>query len=38
MDIESIQKRVRNGQFRLSIHAEIEAEEENLDIAQISAS
>lgn len=35
MDIESIQERIRGEQFRLSIHAEIEAEEENLDIAQI---
>ena len=35
MDIETIQKQIRHRQFRLSLHAEIEAEEENLDIAQI---
>lgn len=35
MDIRDIQKRVQAGQFRLSIHAEIEAEADNLDISQI---
>ena len=33
MDIEIIQEQVRDRQLRLSIHAEIEAEEESLDIS-----
>ena len=35
MDIDDIKTCVRNGNFRLSLHAEMEAENDNLDIAQI---
>lgn len=35
MDIKDIQNRVRNGLFRFSIHAEMEAEADNLGIRQI---
>ena len=35
MDIDVIKMQVRDGHFRLSIHAEIEAEYDNLDIGQI---
>ncbi|OQY27296.1 MAG: hypothetical protein B6I38_10270 [Anaerolineaceae bacterium 4572_5.1] len=35
MDINDIKAKIENGQFRLSLHAEMEAEAENLDIAQI---
>jgi hypothetical protein len=35
MDILDIKQRVRNGRFRLSTHAEMEAGEENLEISQI---
>lgn len=35
MDILEIKQRVRNGRFRLSIHAEMEAGEEDLEISQI---
>ena len=37
MDIEDIKARVRAGHFRFSLHAEMEAEADNLDIAQIVA-
>lgn len=35
MDIAEIKQGIANGRFRLSLHAEIEAETDNLDIAQI---
>jgi hypothetical protein len=35
MDIVEIKQAMANGRFRLSLHAEIEAEKDNLDIAQI---
>lgn len=35
MDVEDIKDRVRAGNFRFSLHAEMEAEADNLDIAQI---
>lgn len=35
MDIEDIKSSVKAGDFRLSLHAEIEAVNENLEIAQI---
>ncbi len=35
MDIEDIKSSVRIGDFRLSLHAEIEATNENLEIMQI---
>ncbi len=35
MDLEDVKDRVRAGNFRFSLHAEMEAEEDNLDIAQI---
>lgn len=35
MDIDLIKKQVRRGRFRLSIHAEIEARYDSLDIEQI---
>ncbi len=35
MNIEDIKRRVQAGNFRFSFHAEMEAEEDNLDIAQI---
>jgi hypothetical protein len=35
MDLENIKDRVRVGNFRFSLHAEMEAEADNLDIAQI---
>lgn len=35
MDIDEIKARVKNGSFRLSLHAEMEAENDDLEIAQI---
>jgi hypothetical protein len=35
MDIEEIKRRVKDGYFLLSLHAEIEAENDNLEIVQI---
>ncbi|MCB9149620.1 MAG: DUF4258 domain-containing protein [Caldilineaceae bacterium] len=35
MDIDDIKARVKIGNFRVSLHAEMEAEKDNLDIAQI---
>lgn len=35
MDIEVIKERVKSGQFRFSMHAEMEAEAEDLEISQI---
>ncbi len=35
MDIDYIKAKFRAGQYRFSLHAEMEAEEEDLDIAQI---
>lgn len=35
MDIAVIQSSLRNNRFRLSLHAEIEAEADNLDVAEI---
>lgn len=35
MNIEDIKSSVRSGDFRLSLHAEIEAANEDLEIAQI---
>ncbi len=35
MDIDTIKTRLQNGLFRFSLHAEMAAETENLDIAQI---
>ncbi|MDI6769212.1 MAG: DUF4258 domain-containing protein [Anaerolineales bacterium] len=35
MDINDIKVKIRAGRFRFSLHAEMEAEAENLDIAQV---
>lgn len=35
MELRDIQEKVKNGRFRLSLHAELEAEADDLDIAQI---
>ena len=35
MDLGDIQEKIENGRFRLSLHAELEAETDNLNIAQI---
>jgi hypothetical protein len=35
MDVESVKTKIREGKFRFSLHAEMEAEADNLDIAQV---
>jgi hypothetical protein len=35
MNLDEIKSNIRNGKFRLSLHAEVEAEAENLRIGQI---
>lgn len=35
MELEIIQARVRNGRFLLSAHADQEAADENIDVAEI---